>query len=77
MISSDMKQVVTLLENDWDFIQSFLNNPLKALKKFKLSNEERNTLSTRNLSGLMSLGLNEAEAVRTSSGAHSQTCPQA
>lgn len=74
MASSKINAVVKRLENDWDYIAEFLNDPNKALKGYNLSKKERKLLTTKDVNGLIYLGISEDKAIVAASGAHSQTC---
>lgn len=74
MLSTTMKIVVDKLQGDWNFIQSFLENPKLALEGFNLSQNEFDALTTRNTNSLNSLGYNTKAIKGAMSGAHSSTC---
>ncbi|RYE15811.1 MAG: arginine deiminase [Rickettsiales bacterium] len=69
-----MKQVVNKLQGDWNFVQSFLDNPKTALSGFNLSRNEFDALTTRDTSTLNSLGYNTKAIKGAMSGGHSSTC---
>ena len=69
-VSADMKEIMQKLENDWDFIGEFLDNPQQTVAKYDLTEKEIEALSTRNINDLMSLGYSEEEVVVAMSGTH-------
>ncbi|MCH9626363.1 MAG: hypothetical protein S4CHLAM123_15600 [Chlamydiales bacterium] len=73
--TSDFEEVLERLSGDWMFIESFLNDPVKALSGYNLSEKERNCLVARDPEGLVALGVDEENVEIVLSGAHSQGCP--
>lgn len=69
-VSADMNVIMEKLESDWDFIGKFLDNPEKTVASYKLTEEEVNALTTRDLDGLMNLGLSAEEVTVAMSGTH-------
>jgi len=69
-VSTDMNKIMDRLESDWDFIGDFLDNPKTAISEYELTSVEKLALTTRDLGGLMKLGITEEEVSVAMSGTH-------
>jgi len=69
-LSQDMVMVLDLLEYDWNFVESYLNDPKCALEDLNLEPKERKALETRSLNALLELGVSDKQAVVALSGTH-------
>lgn len=69
-VSVDMGKIMEKLESDWDFIGNFLDNPETTIANYDLTDAEKEALTTRDLNGLMKLGISEEEVSVAMSGTH-------
>ena len=67
-------RVLDRLSGDWNFIEAFLNDPHTALGSYELPRDAYRAMVTRDVDGLLQLGIDGTSAIVALSGAHSQTC---
>ncbi|MFB5251107.1 hypothetical protein ACE38F_12020 [Bacillus mycoides] len=73
-MTKDLIQLINDLNENWELIGDFFDNPEKVIATYELSEIERHALISRNLDDLNQLGINDQLAVGALSGAHSSGC---
>ncbi|HDR7708322.1 TPA: hypothetical protein QCX89_000213 [Bacillus cereus] len=73
-MTRDLIQLINDLNENWELIGDFFDNPEKVIATYELSEIERHALISRNLDDLNQLGINDQLAVGALSGTHSAAC---
>lgn len=73
-MSKGLENLIHDLQGNVTVVSKFNADIDKVVQEYELSNKEKELLRTKDVEGLIKLGLQETEAVGALSNAHSSTC---
>lgn len=69
-----LTNLITDLQGNMEVTGAYLEDPITIIKKYGISEEEKELMLSKDIAGLNSIGLHKKSIYVALSGAHSQTC---
>lgn len=69
-----LTNLITDLQGNMEVIGAYLEDPITIIKKYGISEEEKELMLSKDIAGLNSIGLQKKSIYVALSSAHSQTC---